>query len=93
MTKSLLQCQDELYSNTDICAANFGWKLHQLDVKNVFLHGDLQEEVYMQIPPGFETKAIIEKACKLKCSLYGLKQSPRTWFDRFSRTVKGMEYK
>ncbi|XP_073104417.1 uncharacterized protein [Elaeis guineensis] len=66
---------------------------HPLDVKNAFLHGDLQEEVYMQIPPGFETRATIEKVCKLKRLLYGLKQSPRTWFDRFSRTVKGMGYK
>ncbi|XP_073109385.1 uncharacterized protein [Elaeis guineensis] len=65
----------------------------KLDVKNAFLHGDLQEEVYMQIPPGFETRATIGKVCKLKRSLYGLKQSPRSWFDRFSRTVKGMGYK
>nr|XP_019706570.1 uncharacterized protein LOC109505944 [Elaeis guineensis] len=47
----------------------------------------------MQILPGFETRATIGKVCKLKHSLYGLKQSPRTWFNRFSRTVKGMGYK
>ena len=47
----------------------------------------------MQIPLGFETKATTEKVCKLKCSLYGLKQSPQIWFDRFSRTVKGMGYR
>jgi hypothetical protein len=74
------------------CAANFGWKLHQLDVKNAFLHGDLQEEVYMEIPPGFGTSQTKGKVCRLKKSLYGLKQSPRAWFDRFRRAVCGMGY-
>jgi len=75
------------------CAANFGWPLHQLDVKNTFLHGDLQEEVYMEIPPGFSKDVIAEKVCRLKKSLYGLKQSPRAWFDRFRCALCGMGYK
>jgi hypothetical protein len=74
------------------CAANFGWSLHQLDMKNAFLHGDLQEEVYMEIPPGFANEQTVGKICKIKKSLYGLKQSPRAWFDRFRRAVCGMGY-
>jgi hypothetical protein len=65
------------------CAINFGWSLHQLDVKNAFLHRDLEEEVYMENPLGFENNQTLGKVCKLKKSLYGLKQSPRAWFDRF----------
>jgi hypothetical protein len=75
------------------CAANFNWPLHQLDVKNAFLHGDLQEEVYMEIPPGFATSQAAGKVFKLKKSLYGLKKSPRAWFDRFRLAVCGMGYK
>jgi hypothetical protein len=63
------------------CAAIFGWPLYQLDVKNAFLHGDLREEVYMEIPPGFGTSQIHGKVLRLRKSLYGLKQSPRAWFD------------
>ena len=75
------------------CAANFGWPLHRLDVKNAFLHGDLKEEVYMEIPPGYSNFEIAGKICKLKKSLYGLKQSPRAWFDRFRRSLCSMGYK
>jgi len=74
------------------CAVNFGWPLHQMDVKNAFLHGDLQEEVYMEIPPGFANSQTVGKVCRLKKSLYGLKQSPRAWFDRFRRAVCDMGY-
>jgi Reverse transcriptase (RNA-dependent DNA polymerase) len=58
-------------------AVNGGWKLQQLDMENVFLHGDLLEEVYMEISSGFGINQITGKVCMLKKSLYGLKQSPR----------------
>ncbi|XP_024313242.1 uncharacterized protein LOC106865836 isoform X1 [Brachypodium distachyon] len=69
------------------CAANFDWNIYQMDVENAFLHGDLQEEVYMHIPPGFETSQTIGKVLRLHRSLYGLKQSPHAWFDRFRKAM------
>jgi thioredoxin reductase len=52
---------------------NDGWKLHQLNVKNVFLHGDLMKELYMEISPGFGMTQTVGKVCRLKKSLYELK--------------------
>jgi hypothetical protein len=75
------------------CSSNLGWDLHQLDIKNAFLHGDLHEEVYMRIPPGFNTPQTDGKVLRLHRSLYGLKQSPRAWFDRFRRAIIQMGYK
>ena len=69
-------------------AATHNWHLHQLDIKNAFLHGDLHEEVYMEQPPGFVAQGEYEKVFRLQKALYGLKQSPRAWFGRFSQTLE-----
>ncbi|XP_062073501.1 retrovirus-related Pol polyprotein from transposon RE2 isoform X1 [Humulus lupulus] len=59
-------------------AANLNWPLQQLDIKNAFLNGHGEKEVYMKIPLGFEERYGKGRVCHLKKSLYGLKQSPRT---------------
>lgn len=74
-------------------AANKGWPLHQFDVTNAFLHGELKEEVYMDLPPGFGGNSNPRLVCRLKKSLYGLKQSPRAWFGRFTLAMKKYGFK
>jgi hypothetical protein len=54
-------------------AATYDWNLHQFDVKNAFLHGELEEEIYMNVPPGYGEHATVNTVCKLKKALYGLK--------------------
>ncbi|CAL2243576.1 unnamed protein product [Prunus armeniaca] len=73
-------------------AANRDWPLLQFDVKNVFLHGDLKEEIYMDLPPGIPVTSKKGVVGKLRKSLYGLKQSPRAWFGRFAAFIKKFEY-
>ena len=74
-------------------AANLNWPLKQFDVKNAFLHGELVEEVYMDLPPGYKTAPSGNFVCRLRKSLYGLKQSPRAWFGRFSQFMRKIGYK
>uniref|UniRef100_A0A2N9IB18 CCHC-type domain-containing protein n=1 Tax=Fagus sylvatica TaxID=28930 RepID=A0A2N9IB18_FAGSY len=58
-------------------------ELEQLDVKTAFLHGNLEEEIFMEQPEGFKQPGTENLVCRLKKSLYGLKQSPRQWYKRF----------
>ena len=69
-------------------AAIKSWPLYQLDIKNAFLHGDLAEEVHMEHPPGFVAQGEFDLVCKMRLSLYGLKQSSRAWFGRFNSVIQ-----
>ena len=74
-------------------AVNMDWPLKQFDVKNAFLHGELTEEIYMDLPPGcMVTEKEKGKVCRLRKSLYGLKQSPRAWFGRFTKSMRAVGY-
>ena len=73
-------------------AANLDWPLHQFDIKNAFLNGELEEEVFMTLPPRFCKEEEETRVCKLKKSLYGLKKSLRAWFDEFTKVIKNQGY-
>lgn len=59
-------------------AASHKWELHQLDIMNAFLHGTLDEEVYMKAPEGYANPKHL--VCKLKKFTYGMKQASKQWF-------------
>ncbi|THG98301.1 hypothetical protein EW026_g3860 [Hermanssonia centrifuga] len=70
--------------------AHHDLEIHQMDVKSAFLNGDLNEEIYMQCPPGFEAKD--GKVWKLNKSLYGLRQTSRKWYKRVCAEFKAMGF-
>jgi hypothetical protein len=64
-----------------------------MDVKKTFLHEDMEEEIYMKQREGFVVKGKKELLCKLKKSLYGLKESPRMWYKKFDTYMLGLGFK
>ena len=69
-----------------------GWSLRQLDVQNAFLHGVLEEEVYMRQPPGFVDPTRPRHLCRLVKALYGLKQAPRAWHARLGSVLRALGF-
>ncbi|KAJ6843584.1 uncharacterized protein M6B38_297015 [Iris pallida] len=67
--------------------------IHQMDVKTVFLNGELTEEIYMQQPKGFVVRGLEDKVCKLIKSLYGLKQAPKMWHEKFDKVIRSNGYR
>lgn len=63
-----------------------GWELHQIDMGNAFLHGELDEEVYMAVPQGYNApkKGLV---CRLRKSLYGLRQASHNWYAKLARAL------
>lgn len=72
-------------------ASAYNWFLEQLDINNAFLHGDLHEDVYMELPPGF-TSSNPHQVCKLQKSLCGLNQASREWYTNLSHAMVSLDY-
>jgi hypothetical protein len=73
-------------------AVSCNWTLRQLDVHNAFLHGILEEDVYMKLPPGFYDSSHPDYVCKLDKAIYGLKQDPRAWYSHLSTKLINLEF-
>ena len=65
-------------------ATKYNWPLHQMDIISAFLNGTINEDILMEIPEGFPSAGDNTKVCQIKQALYGLKQSPKAWYDRIN---------
>jgi hypothetical protein len=73
--------------------AHYDLELHQMDVKTIFLNGDLLENVYMVQHKGFTVKGKEHMRCHLRKSIYGLKQASRQWYLKFDETIRSFDFK
>jgi hypothetical protein len=73
-------------------AAEMGWKIHQMDVKTTFLNGLIQEEVYIEKPLEFEVHERESHVCRLKKTLYGMKQAPKAWYSRIDAYLQQLGF-
>ncbi|KAK8940855.1 hypothetical protein KSP39_PZI009825 [Platanthera zijinensis] len=73
-------------------AACQGWRMWQLDVKNAFLYGEIDKDIFMDQPPGFVSEVHPDYVCKLRKALYGLKQAPRAWYGKIAEYLQFCGY-
>jgi hypothetical protein len=73
-------------------AAIFELGIHQMDVVTAFLAGELEEEIFMEQPEGFEVGSKEDFVCRLRKSMYGLKQAPRVWNQKIRRFLKSISF-
>lgn len=73
-------------------AGTNGWRVHHLDVKSAFLNGNLEEELYVSQPKGYNKDGEIEKVYRLSKALYRLKQAPRAWNAYLDMYLKSLSF-
>lgn len=73
-------------------ALQFFWPIHQLDVKNAFLHGHISEEIHMAQPQGFINPQFPKHVCYLQKAIYGLRQAPRAWYSHLSQFLLSQKF-
>ena len=90
-TFSSVSCKD-FFRFIIALVAHYDLELHQMVVKTAFLNGDLEENVYMAQPKGFVVEGKERMGCRLKKSIYRLKQASRQWYLKFDQTIKNFRF-
>ena len=91
-TFSLVSCRDSFRIIMTL-VVHYNLELHQMDVKTTFLNEDLEKNVYMAQPKGFVMEGKERMGCRLKKSIYGLKQASRQWYLKFDQTIRNLGFK